>query len=156
MSTYLYARQICGSRGWNVAIERRRRDADALCDLRHADIWIGEHCLGGLDVLVRQFRRTASGAANAPRGGETPLECAPESPNRSHDDGKQSGDQHPGELVPKRRARVRVCRMSSRFVLRHFRRRGASHIGKRLTPGLLRSAEFPPSGILSGSLIGGY
>jgi hypothetical protein len=32
-------------------------------DLRHADVGIGEHCLGGLDVVVREFRRAASRAA---------------------------------------------------------------------------------------------
>jgi hypothetical protein len=42
-------------------------------DLRHADIGIGEHRLGGLDVVVGGFRRTASGAANASRGSEARL-----------------------------------------------------------------------------------
>jgi hypothetical protein len=69
----LYPGQICGSRGWNAAIERPRRDAEALCDLRHADIWIGEHRLGGLDVLVREFWRTPSGAARTPSRGEAGL-----------------------------------------------------------------------------------
>jgi hypothetical protein len=61
------------SRGGNVTIQRRRRHAKAMRDLSHADVGIGEHCLGRLDVVVREFRRTASGAANAPRGGETRL-----------------------------------------------------------------------------------
>ena len=51
-------------------IERRGRDAEAVRDLRHADVGIGEHRLGALDVVVRQFRRSASGAANAARDGE--------------------------------------------------------------------------------------
>ena len=61
------------SRGGNVTIQRRRRDAKAVRDLRHADVGIGEHRLSGLDVVVRQFRRTASRAANAPRGGKACL-----------------------------------------------------------------------------------
>ena len=47
-------------------------------DLGHADVGIGEHCLGGFDVVVRQFRRTASCAANAPRGGEARLGTLPD------------------------------------------------------------------------------
>jgi hypothetical protein len=39
-------------------------------DLSHADVGIGEQRLGGLDVVVREFRRPASGAASAPRGGK--------------------------------------------------------------------------------------
>jgi hypothetical protein len=46
-------------------------------DSGHADVGIGQHRLGGLDVVVRQFRRTASGAANAPRGGEARLGTLP-------------------------------------------------------------------------------
>jgi hypothetical protein len=64
---------IRGSRGGDVTIERRRRDAEAVRDLRHADVGIGEHRLGGLDVVVGEFRRTASGAANASRGSEARL-----------------------------------------------------------------------------------
>jgi hypothetical protein len=45
------------------------RDTEAMRDLSHADIGIGEHGLSGLDVLVGQFRRAASHAANSPRGG---------------------------------------------------------------------------------------
>jgi hypothetical protein len=46
-------------------------------DLRHDDVGIGEHRLGGLDVVVRQFRWTASRATSAPRGGEARLGAAP-------------------------------------------------------------------------------
>jgi hypothetical protein len=28
--------------------------------LSHADVGIGQHCLGGLDVVLRKFRRPAS------------------------------------------------------------------------------------------------
>jgi len=35
-------------------------DAETVRDLSHADVGIGEHCLGGLDVVLREFRRTAS------------------------------------------------------------------------------------------------
>jgi hypothetical protein len=37
---------------------------------------IGEQCLGGLDVVLREFRRTASSAARAPRGGKARLGAA--------------------------------------------------------------------------------
>jgi hypothetical protein len=43
-------------RGYTV--ERRRRGAKAVRDLSHADVRIGEHRLGGLYVVVREFRRT--------------------------------------------------------------------------------------------------
>jgi hypothetical protein len=56
-------RGIRGSRGGDVPVECRRRDAEAVRDLGHADVGIGEHCLGGLDVVVREFRRAASRAA---------------------------------------------------------------------------------------------
>jgi len=35
-------------------------------DLRHADVGIGKHRLGGLDVVVGEFWRAPSGAACAP------------------------------------------------------------------------------------------
>ena len=65
---------IRSSRRGDVPIERRGRQAEAVRDLSHADVRIGQHRLGGLDVVVREFRRTASRAANAPRRG--PLGCA--------------------------------------------------------------------------------
>src|SRR5947207_1011104 len=37
---------IRGARGGNVTIERRRRDAEAVCDLSYADAGISEHRLG--------------------------------------------------------------------------------------------------------------
>jgi len=43
---------IRGPRGRHISIERRRRDAEAVRDLSHADVGIGEHRLGGLDVLL--------------------------------------------------------------------------------------------------------
>jgi hypothetical protein len=64
---------IRGPRGGHISIERRRRDAEAVRDLSHADVGIGEHRLGGLDVVVGEFRRPASGAASMPRGGEARL-----------------------------------------------------------------------------------
>jgi hypothetical protein len=42
-------------------------------DLHHTDVGIGEHRLGGLDVVVGEFRRSASRAASAPRGGQARL-----------------------------------------------------------------------------------
>src|SRR5215469_1175983 len=56
---------IRGARGGQISIQRRRRDAEPVCDLSHADVGIGEHRLGSLDVVVRQFRRPASRAARA-------------------------------------------------------------------------------------------
>jgi hypothetical protein len=38
-------------------------------DLSHADIGIGQHRLGGLDVVIREFRRPATGAATAAYAG---------------------------------------------------------------------------------------
>lgn len=61
---------IRGPCGRDVPIERCRRDAEAVRDLSHADVEIGEHRLGGLDVVVGEFWRTASGAASTPRGGQ--------------------------------------------------------------------------------------
>ena len=49
-----------------------------MCDLSHADVGIGEHRLGGLDVMVGEFRRPASGAAGTPRGGEARLGALPD------------------------------------------------------------------------------
>ena len=72
------ARRIRGSRGRDVPIERCRRDAEALRNLRHADITIGQHGLGGLDVLVGQFWRAAAGAAEAASGGEARLGALPD------------------------------------------------------------------------------
>ena len=34
---------IRGPRGGQISIQRRRRDAEAVCDLSHADVGIGEH-----------------------------------------------------------------------------------------------------------------
>jgi hypothetical protein len=59
------ARSIRGSRGGNVPIERCRRAAEPLRDLTYGDVGISEHRLGSLDVVVREFRRTASGAATS-------------------------------------------------------------------------------------------
>jgi hypothetical protein len=42
-------------------------------DLSHADVAIGEHRLGGLDVVVDELWRPASGAACSPSGGEARL-----------------------------------------------------------------------------------
>jgi hypothetical protein len=64
---------IRGPRGGHISIERRRRDAEAVRDLSYADVGIGEHRLGCLDVVVGEFRRPASGAASTPRGGEPRL-----------------------------------------------------------------------------------
>jgi hypothetical protein len=50
-------------------------------DLSHADVGIGEHCLGGLDVVPREFWRTASSAARAPRGGKARLGAFPDQPS---------------------------------------------------------------------------
>jgi hypothetical protein len=49
-----------GSRGRDVSIERRGRDAEAVRDLRYADVGISQQRLGDLDVVVSEFRRTPS------------------------------------------------------------------------------------------------
>jgi hypothetical protein len=58
---------IRGSCGRDVPIERRRGHAEAVRDLGHADVGIGQHRLGDLDVVIREFRRPAS--PGAPRCG---------------------------------------------------------------------------------------
>jgi hypothetical protein len=72
------ARGIRGSGGGDVTIERRRRDAEPLRNLSYSDVGIGEHRLGGLDVIIGEFRRTASRAASAPRGGKARLGALPD------------------------------------------------------------------------------
>src|SRR4051812_24298109 len=67
------ARGIRGSCGRKVPIERRGGDTKALRDLSEGDVGTGEHRLGGLDVVVRELRRTDSGATHAPCGGKTRL-----------------------------------------------------------------------------------
>ncbi len=54
-------------------MERRRSAAETVSDLGDTDVGIGQHRLGGLDVVIRQFRRPASGAARTPRCGEARL-----------------------------------------------------------------------------------
>ena len=60
---------IRSSRGGDVPIERRGRDAEAVRDLGDADVGIGQQCPRGVKVIVGEFGRTASGAAGAPSGG---------------------------------------------------------------------------------------
>jgi hypothetical protein len=59
-------------------IEGCRRETEAVRDLGDADIRIGEQCFGGLDVVVREFRRTPSLAAEATGGGEARLGALPD------------------------------------------------------------------------------
>jgi hypothetical protein len=47
-------------------------------DLSHTDGGIGQQRLGGLNVLIGQFRRAASRAANTPRGGKARLGALPD------------------------------------------------------------------------------
>ena len=51
-----------------MPVEGRGRDVKAMRDLGDANIGIGEHRFRRFDVVRRQFRRSASGAAPAPRG----------------------------------------------------------------------------------------
>jgi hypothetical protein len=55
-----------------------RERPQAVCDLGHADIGIGQHGLGGLDVVVGEFRRTSSGATGTSRGGEARSDPLPD------------------------------------------------------------------------------
>jgi hypothetical protein len=57
---------------------RRRRDAEAVRDLGHPDVGVGQQRLGGLDVVAGEFWRTPSGAARAPSGGEAGLGALPD------------------------------------------------------------------------------
>jgi hypothetical protein len=45
-------RRIRGSRSWNIAIERCRRDTEAVCDLGNADIGIGEQRSRGFKIVL--------------------------------------------------------------------------------------------------------
>ena len=78
MSTYIIRSADSRFVRRNVAIERRGRDTEALCDLGDTNIWIGEHCLCDIKVLFCQFRRTASGAAGAPSSGKSRLGTFPD------------------------------------------------------------------------------
>ena len=69
---------IRSSRRGDVAIERRRGDAEAMCDLRHADIGIGQQRLGGFDVVIGEFWRAASGATKPTGGGKARLGAFPD------------------------------------------------------------------------------
>src|SRR5438132_14404394 len=62
-----------GACGGDVSIERRRGDTETVCDLGDADVGVGQHRLGSLDVVVGKFWRATSGAAGAARGGEARL-----------------------------------------------------------------------------------
>ena len=47
-------------------------------DLGDADVGIGQHRLGGLDIVVGEFRGASSSAAGAPRGGKARLGALPD------------------------------------------------------------------------------
>ena len=47
-------------------------------DLGDADVGVGPHRLGGLNVVVSEFWRTTSGTARAPGGGEARLGALPD------------------------------------------------------------------------------
>ena len=67
-----------GSRGRDVTIERCRRHAEAVCDLRHADIGIGEHCPRRFELVLCELRRAASGTAGPSRRREARLGALPD------------------------------------------------------------------------------
>ena len=46
--------------------------------MRHPDVGIGQHRLGGLDVVAGEFWQTPSRAAGAPCGGEARLGALPD------------------------------------------------------------------------------
>src|SRR5271170_1119315 len=51
-------RSIRGSRGGNIAIERRRTNTETVRDLRDTDVGVGEHRLGSLeDARTRKSMR---------------------------------------------------------------------------------------------------
>src|SRR5689334_20347535 len=56
-----------GACGGDVAIERRRRDAEAVRNLGDADVGIRQQCPCDIKVVFRQLWWTASSAARAPR-----------------------------------------------------------------------------------------
>ena len=65
--------EISGSRSGQIAIKRGGRNPEAVRDLSHADVGIGQHRLGVLDVIIGEFRLSASCAARAPSSGEARL-----------------------------------------------------------------------------------
>src|SRR5215217_4813711 len=72
------ARGIRGARSREISVECCRRDTETLRDLCYGDVGIGKHRLGGLDVILGEFRRTASGAAKTPRGSKTRFGTLPD------------------------------------------------------------------------------
>src|SRR3954451_2683164 len=70
---FLNARGVCGSRGGYIPIERCGGDTEAVRDLSYGNVRISKQRLGGLDIILGEFRGTASGAAKPPRGGKTRL-----------------------------------------------------------------------------------
>jgi hypothetical protein len=66
------------SRGRDIPIERRRRDAEAMRDLGDADVGIGEQCPRGFKVFLCQLRRATSSAAGMASSGEARLGALPD------------------------------------------------------------------------------
>src|SRR4051794_32327259 len=71
-------RGIRGSCRRKIPIERRRRDTKALRDLSDGDVGVSEHRLGGLDVILSEFRGTTAGTAKTPGSGQTRLSTLPD------------------------------------------------------------------------------
>ena len=71
-------RSIRGSRGGDVPIKRRGRDAEAVRDLRHADVGIGKQRSRDIEVVFGEFRRSTSGATCAASSGEARLGSLPD------------------------------------------------------------------------------
>src|SRR6516225_6065019 len=67
---------IRGPRGGHISIQRRRRDAETMCDLCHADVAVCEQCLRSFKVGVGELWR--SGAAGTSRGSTTRLGAFPD------------------------------------------------------------------------------
>src|SRR3954447_2151086 len=72
------ARGICGSCGGNIPIERGGGDTKALRNLSDGDVGIGQHRLGGLDVVLCQFWRSPASAPKPPRSSEARLGALPD------------------------------------------------------------------------------
>ena len=68
---------IRGSRRGYISIERRRRYTEAMRDLRHSNIGIGQHRFGGLDVIVGEFRVDAPRCGRPAEQQQGSLGCAP-------------------------------------------------------------------------------
>ena len=113
-------------RGRNIPIERRRRDAEAVRDLGHADVGIGKQCSRGFKVVFRELRRTTSLAA----GGRPPPRVA-----RRHHHHWRSGRRAP------RIAMTAFCATAGTYRISATTRAGVARAAPATQGGLQQRAQ---------------